>query len=116
MHIAEPGSYRGTTQRTLLNSPTNRAIRVYGIDFSVTGTATPNNTCMVLANQVVGITNAMTTATTVSTAYITVYYDKSQVTGIGGFDSPEGILFPNGVFIQTATSMNYYTITYSVVS
>jgi hypothetical protein len=90
-------------------TPSDTAIRLYEVDFVLTGTGTPAAACMVFANRV----GTGTTTASPATVYLTVFYDSTLPVGFGQWASGEGILFPDGVFIQTATAMSYYTIAYS---
>lgn len=101
------GSYRGTEQ--LMLTPSNTAIRLYEVNFVLTSTATPASACMVFANRV----GTSTTTATPATVYLTAFYDSTLPVGFGQWSSSEGMFFPDGLFIQTATAMNYYTISYS---
>ena len=127
-YIGSLGTYRGTAQQMLstgigigTGTPAScKPTRVFGIDFTVTSTSTPSKAVMVLANcmnRAGKIVNTVTnTATSSSTAFIAAMMDGGLPTGFGSWSSHEGVVFPNGVFIQTATSMGFYTIRYAVVS
>ena len=103
----DSGSRRVTEQGML--PPSDTAIRLYEVNIVLTGTATPASACMVFADA------KGTVATTASPAsvYLTVFYDNAFPVGFGQWVSNDGLLFPTGIFIQTASAFNYATISYS---
>lgn len=110
-YYGTPGSYRSTIQGML--SPSNTSYRVYNVHYVLTSTATPANTTLYVCD-VIG--TATTTASPNTNIYLTVVYDSSIPSGVADYRSFEGIFFPNGIFIQTPSSLAYYTISYSAVA
>ena len=100
------GTINGSSQQML--APSDTAIRVFNIHFALTGTGTPAAACMVLANAV----GTVATTASPSAVYATAYYDADIPVGAGNMSFHDGLLFPDGVFIQTASALDYYTITY----
>ena len=100
------GSKRSTVQGML--APSNTAYMVYEVHYSMTSTATAGATLMYLCDAV----GTVTTTASPASIYLTVGYDASLPVGIGNWQSTEGVYFPNGVFIQTPSNLNYYTISY----
>ena len=118
--FGRPGSKRDSDQQMLMGSGTaqsNMPVRVYSVDFTVTSTASPAAANIVLANCApshgqYSVCTVLNTATNSSTAFLTVYYDSEKIIGNGSWFTSTGMYFPNGVFIQTATAMGFYTIVY----
>jgi hypothetical protein len=102
-----PGTLRSTLQGMV--PPSNTSIRVYSIYYSMTSTATAGATLLYLCN---AKGTATSTATAQSTIYATAGYDNSMPVGIGNMDFGEGLLLPDGLFIQTPSNLNYYTLNY----
>lgn len=103
----EPGSKRITEQGML--APSDTAIRLYEVNMVLTGTTTPASACMVFADSI----DTVSTSASPASVYLTVFYDSTLPVGFGQWSSDVGLLFPNGIFIQTATGFNYATIVYS---
>lgn len=136
--FGRPGVYRGTAQGVLLgglaSGTTNTdgcisPVRVFEVNFTVTATASPIATNMVLATciktsgnlPIASITNyplktVVSTAGSSATTFLTVYHEQTRPVGFGQWKSSAGMLFPYGVFVQTPTAMGYYTIVYSEVT
>jgi hypothetical protein len=102
----DPGSARVTEQGML--APSDTAIRLYSVNMVLTGTATPAAACMVFADA----KGAVTTTASPASVLLTVFYDGTIPVGFGYWECGEGLLFPNGCFIQTATTFNYASIVY----
>lgn len=105
-HGVGAGSARITAQGML--APSDTAIRLYSVNMVLTGTATPAAACMVFANA----RGTVSTTASPATVYLTTFYDTTLPVGFGYWENGEGLLFPNGLFIQTASAFNYATIVY----
>lgn len=101
------GSKRITAQGML--SPSNTAIRLYSVHMALTGTATPADAGMVFAD----VKGTATTTASPASVLLSVFYDQDKPVGFGDWDCPNGLYFPNGLFIQTATGFGYATLTYN---
>lgn len=101
------GSARITAQGML--APSDTAIRLYEVNMVLTATTTPAAACMIFAD----MKGTATTTASPASVMLTVFYDSSLPVGFGQYISSEGLLFPNGLFIQTATAFDYSSLVYS---
>ncbi len=82
-------------------APSDTAIRIYNVHFRCT--ATPSN--IVLQDSVGTITT-----TTTNSVFLSV--DSNNYGTTGNWDSYAGMLFPNGVFIQSSANVGLVTLSY----
>lgn len=81
--------------------PSDTPIRIFNVHFRCT--ATPSN--IVFQN-----TSGTVTTTTTNSVFLSV--DNEVFGTCGNWDSDRGILFPNGVFIQSSANVGLITLTY----
>ena len=112
--MAENSSIPGVRRSTVhgMVTPTNTAYRIYQYHASMTSTATAGATLTYLCDATQNVT---TTASAGCTIYVTVGYDSASPVGICNWESSDGVLFPNGLFIQTPSNLVYYTLVYETV-